>query len=222
MSGDRDIERLLDRWLADGPDEVADRVLDRALEIVERSDQRRAVRTPWRYITMAKPARLAIAAAAVIVILGAGVLVVASRNNAPVTGAPPPTPTPSRTAPTTPSASPAGATRIFWANGAPNTPQGASLGVANIDGTGVNANFITGANEPVGPVVVGDYVYWGNWATGYGRRSGGPTSTARGSTRASSRESRVPAGSPATAPTSTGATTSRSTRSGGRSSTGAG
>jgi len=69
MSGDQDIERLLDRWLADGPDEVADRVVDRALETVERTMQRRAVRTPWRYLTMSMPARLAIAAAAVIVIL---------------------------------------------------------------------------------------------------------------------------------------------------------
>jgi hypothetical protein len=34
--------------------------------------------------------------------------------------------------------------------------------VANIDGSDVNNNFITGADAPVEPVVVGDHLYWGN------------------------------------------------------------
>ena len=62
----------------------------------------------------------------------------------------------------TPSASPAGAARIFWANASRSTPVGTSLGVANIDGSDVNNNFITGANAPVGVVVVGDHLYWAN------------------------------------------------------------
>jgi virginiamycin B lyase len=47
---------------------------------------------------------------------------------------------------------------IYWtsANGGTAT----TIGRANLDGTGVNANFITGAENPCGVAVDSSYVYW--------------------------------------------------------------
>jgi len=46
---------------------------------------------------------------------------------------------------------------IYWANLFSDT-----IGRANLDGTGVNQSFITGASTPVGVAVDGQHVYWGN------------------------------------------------------------
>ena len=84
---------LLDRLLADGPQRAPDRLLDRTLEIVARTPQRRAFAAPWRQRLMSQPARLALAAAAVIVVMAAGGLILASRSSTSVVGgsvAPPP------------------------------------------------------------------------------------------------------------------------------------
>ena len=44
MTHERDIERILDHWFADGPDEAPDRVLDVVVDRIERQSQRPA----WR------------------------------------------------------------------------------------------------------------------------------------------------------------------------------
>jgi hypothetical protein len=112
MKADQDIERLLDRWLADGPEEVADRVLDRALDIVRQTSQRRVPGAPWRYVPVSLVPRLA-AAAAVVILAGAGlILAVGLRGASSTVGGPPaPTalPTPAASASPTPAApSPSG------------------------------------------------------------------------------------------------------------------
>src|SRR5215207_5951063 len=46
---------------------------------------------------------------------------------------------------------------VYWANHGE-----ATIGRANLDGTGVRSNFITGANGPVGIAVDGQHIYWAN------------------------------------------------------------
>ena len=62
------------------------------------------------------------------------------------------------------------AAHVYWANLSTD-----AIGRANLDGTGVNQSFITGAN-PVGVAVDAAHVYWANADAA---RSGAPTSTAR-------------------------------------------
>jgi virginiamycin B lyase len=49
------------------------------------------------------------------------------------------------------------AAAVYWANVSANT-----IGEANLDGTGVNQSFITGANGPGDVVVYGQHLYWSN------------------------------------------------------------
>jgi virginiamycin B lyase len=59
--------------------------------------------------------------------------------------------------------------KVYWTNtwltpiGPPNN--NTTIGSSNLDGTGVNQNFITGANTPSGIVVVGSFIYWSNNGT---------------------------------------------------------
>ena len=46
---------------------------------------------------------------------------------------------------------------IYWAN-----PDTGTIGRANNDGTGVNQDFITGANGPCGVAVTGAHIFWAN------------------------------------------------------------
>lgn len=48
MTMNADFDRIAAAWLADGPSELADRVLDSALREVHQTHQRRALRVPWR------------------------------------------------------------------------------------------------------------------------------------------------------------------------------
>lgn len=48
--------------------------------------------------------------------------------------------------------------RVYWTN------YGTSVGRANVDGTGVEENFIPGGNETTGLAVSGSYIYWANAA----------------------------------------------------------
>ncbi len=99
-------------------------------------------------------------------------------------------------------------THLYWALNAPN---GTSLGVANLDGTGVNKNFITAPTSPCGVAdrrrlhLLGEH----RPIPPSARRSGGPTSTGPASTRASSPAPRLPAGWPPTGRTCTGPTPSQ-------------
>ncbi len=46
---------------------------------------------------------------------------------------------------------------VYWANFV-----GPTIARANLDGSGVNQGFITGASSPVGVAVDRQYVYWAN------------------------------------------------------------
>lgn len=74
MTGLRDIERVLDSWF-EGDDRIPGRVIDRALENIERIPQRRARRVPRRYSDMPTSLRLLGLAAALAVVGGAAFLV---------------------------------------------------------------------------------------------------------------------------------------------------
>ena len=50
MNTDRDFDRLLDQWFADGPREVSDRVVVEVADRIERQSQRPAWRLPGRNV----------------------------------------------------------------------------------------------------------------------------------------------------------------------------
>ncbi len=47
---------------------------------------------------------------------------------------------------------------VYWTN-----DPGNSVGRAKINGTGLNDNFITGLNRPIGVAVDSKYIYWADW-----------------------------------------------------------
>jgi len=104
MSTTNDFDRRAGAWLADGPTELNDRVLDAALREVHLTQQRRALRAPWRFPGMSNlssTARVLLAAAVLLLALGGGTYLIAG-------GGPVASPTPpggaSTAAPSTPAA----------------------------------------------------------------------------------------------------------------------
>ena len=80
MTHERDIERLLDHWFTDGPDEAPDRVVDAVADRIGRQSQRpawRLDRRPFQMSSMLKFAT-AVAAVGIFAILGLGLFRVAS------------------------------------------------------------------------------------------------------------------------------------------------
>ena len=76
MSGRIDAERILEAFLAPGADRLPDRVLDAALDDIDRTPQRRALRVPWRFPIMPAISRATgIAAVALVAIVGAGAII---------------------------------------------------------------------------------------------------------------------------------------------------
>jgi len=97
MTTTSDFDRSAAAWLADGPTELADRVLDAALREVHLTHQRRRPAAPWRTIHMPalSSALGRLAAAAIVAVLVVGGTVYLTRNEPNVVG---PMPTPSATA----------------------------------------------------------------------------------------------------------------------------
>jgi len=87
MTTRRDIETLLDRWLAEGPTRIADRVVFGALETVDHTEQLRRPRWLLRDTPMNQSRRLAVAAA-VAVVIGGGAIVALAVRSAPTVGGP--------------------------------------------------------------------------------------------------------------------------------------
>jgi hypothetical protein len=103
MNPDRDFDRLLDQWFADGPLEVANRVVGQVADRIERQPQRPAWRLLWR--SPMRPAityGLAAAAVLVVALLGYNLLPKgASVGGPPTTTTPasqPPSPAPTAAA----------------------------------------------------------------------------------------------------------------------------
>jgi Kelch motif len=90
MTSQRDLDRLLDGFFAEGTNELADRVIDAALEQVNHVHQRRVLRVPWGLTTTPMLTRLA--AAAVIGVLAVGSAIYLLRPGPNVVGGETPTP----------------------------------------------------------------------------------------------------------------------------------
>jgi hypothetical protein len=93
MTHRREIEPVLDRWLAEGPTRIADRVVFGALETVDHTEQLRVTRWLRRDNPMNQTRRLAIAAALAIVIGGGALLALALRSAPSTVGGPNQSPT---------------------------------------------------------------------------------------------------------------------------------
>ena len=90
MTRERDLERLLDSWLADGPTIVADRVIDDAAARITRQPQRPAWRLrPWRFTHMSSSLKAALVAAAVLAALAGTLLVTGGGGPGPAPTASP-------------------------------------------------------------------------------------------------------------------------------------
>lgn len=90
MTDQVDLNRVLGAFLAGGTDELADRVIDAALDQIDHTPQRHALRLPWRFPTMTLYTRLA--AAAVIGVIAVGGALYVIRPSLPGIGAASPTP----------------------------------------------------------------------------------------------------------------------------------
>jgi hypothetical protein len=100
MTNDRQLERLLDAWLTEGPTQAPDRVIDDVAARITRQPQRPAWRLhAWRFPTMSTPLKLVLIGAALLAALVAGSILVGGGGGNPVA---PPTPWPT----TTPTPSP--------------------------------------------------------------------------------------------------------------------
>jgi hypothetical protein len=104
MSEKRDFEPIARAFMATGPTQLADRVLERSLADVHHTRQRRVlVRAPWRTTVMNIYAKLAAAAVVVIAVGAVGVWLISPRSSSPAVGA---TPTPSASPSAPPESSP--------------------------------------------------------------------------------------------------------------------
>jgi hypothetical protein len=91
MTTQRDLERALDAFFAQGADEVADRVIDDALLTIDHTPQRRVLSVPWRSLQMFAPARTAAAVIALAAVIGGAAYLLAPGGQI---GGPPPTASP--------------------------------------------------------------------------------------------------------------------------------
>jgi hypothetical protein len=103
VTHDRDIERMLDRWLADGPVQVPDRVMDVVAHRIGRQRQRPGWRLDRRLHTVNTYTKLRAAIAAVLIVAAGFVLLRPGSSNIGGAG---PSPTPSPTATPSPTPSP--------------------------------------------------------------------------------------------------------------------
>jgi hypothetical protein len=109
MTPDRDMDRLLEQWLDDGPSVAPDRLIDAVSDRVWRQPQRPAWRVNWRDLHVSTTIKLA-ASAAVILVAVVSVAAIISRPNGPNIGGPDAAPSPTPwTAPPSASAPSSGA-----------------------------------------------------------------------------------------------------------------
>jgi hypothetical protein len=119
MTPDRDIERLLDGWLSDGPIQVADRVIDDVAARITRQPQRPAWRLQsWRFPTVSTTVKLAlIGAALVAALLGSSIFLGGGGRGPTATPSPTPTATPAPSGTPIPSSSPSAAYPAWFTGG---------------------------------------------------------------------------------------------------------
>jgi hypothetical protein len=93
MTRERDIERVLDRWFAEGPAVMPDRLFQAAFDRIDHIPQRRLARLEMRFAAMTRNTRLAAAAGVIVAIAVLGAITVNSWS----TVGNKPTPSPSTT-----------------------------------------------------------------------------------------------------------------------------
>jgi hypothetical protein len=125
MTTNRDFDRLASSWLAAGPTELNDRVLEAALDEVHLTNQRRRATVPWRTFTLSTPQRLAASIAIVAIVGVAGLRLLPGSD----VGAPTTAPTASSaTSATSPPSSPVPSPSPAFTSAAPTfPPEGAAL-----------------------------------------------------------------------------------------------
>ena len=104
MTQHSEIERLLDQWFSDGPEQAPDRVLDIVADRIERQPQRPAWRLQRRPFSVNAYARLAVAAAAVLIVAVVGYNLLPGQSTG--VGGPAPTASPTATPTAAPSTGP--------------------------------------------------------------------------------------------------------------------
>ena len=104
MTQQRDIERLLDHWFSDGPGQASDRVIDIVTDRIERQSQRPAWRLQWRPSPVNAYAKIAVAAAAVLLVAVIGYNFLPGGSTG--TGGPPPSASPTVSQTANPTANP--------------------------------------------------------------------------------------------------------------------
>ena len=99
MTSERDTERLLDEWLSDGPTVASDRVIDNVADRIGRQSQRPTWLISWRESPVNSYLKPILAVAAVIVVVVAGIAILARPTSpgigGPATASPSPSPSPS-------------------------------------------------------------------------------------------------------------------------------
>ena len=97
MSTNRDVDRIVRSWLQEGTTVLPDRVLDAVLDQLPATPQGR--RSPvWRFLTMNSYARLAVAAAAIVLVAIVALTLIPGLNIGGPTATPTPAPTASASA----------------------------------------------------------------------------------------------------------------------------
>ncbi len=96
MTDQRELDRVLVAFFVEGTGELADRVIDAALDQIDHTRQRRAVRMPWRFSTMSSTMKLLtrVAAVAAIGVLAVGGALYLTRPGQPAIGVASPTAAP--------------------------------------------------------------------------------------------------------------------------------
>jgi hypothetical protein len=89
MTDERALNRLLDAFFVEGSNELADRVIDAALDQIDHTDQRRAMRVPRSLRSLRMLSRLAAAAVVGVLAVGGALYLIRLPSG---TGAPSPTP----------------------------------------------------------------------------------------------------------------------------------
>ena len=107
MTDQRELDRILGAFFAEGPEELADRVIDAALDQVDHTRQRRAMRMPRRFETMPMFTRVAAAAVIGVVAVGGTIFLLRPGQSSGVGGPGPTTATPIVTPAPTPVPTPA-------------------------------------------------------------------------------------------------------------------
>jgi hypothetical protein len=97
MNANHEFDRIAQAWLAEGPEQLPDRVLDAVVEEIHQTRQGHARRVPWRDLRMNHVSRaLAGIAAIAVVLVGGTILLRSGTSPGPIGG---PSPSPSSPAP---------------------------------------------------------------------------------------------------------------------------